>query len=377
MSNSEFSAAAAQAVTDGTVAGMVVALGRSGEVTYCRAFGHAALVPTRQAMAEESLFDLASLTKVLATTTLTMRLWDRGGIDLDRSLGSLAPGRYPGDKAGLTPRLLLAHAAGLPPHVPFQHQFPPDAGAPDRVREEVLARARQVPLAQPPGTATVYSDLGMILLGDLLEALLGMPLDRAFESEVAAPLRLRNTFFIDLTRPLTKAVRPPEAFAATERCAWRGRLVRGQVHDENAFLLRGVAGHAGLFSTAGEVAVLAGEILASLAGDGALLSQRAAREMLTPQPIAGTATRALGWGLNGPGSSCGSRFSPRAFGHTGFTGTSVWLDPEDQRFVVLLANRVHPSRDNDRFLRFRPILHDLAVNMMDRLSGNRDAGGGV
>lgn len=366
----DLSLAAAQAVWDGTVAGMVIALGQSGKVVYCRAFGQAALMPTRQAMTEETLFDLASLTKVLATTTLTMRLWDRGGIDLDRPLGFLAPGRYPSDKAALTPRLLLAHAAGLPPHVPFQHQFPPDASDPDRIREEVLERIRQEPLADLPGISTVYSDLGMILLGDLLEALLGMPLDQAFETEVAAPLGLRHTFYVHLGRPLAKAIRPPEAFAATEECPWRGRVVRGQVHDENAFLLQGVAGHAGLFSTAREVAVLAGEILAALAGGGVLLSRRAATAMATPQSIGGESSRALGWGRNGPGASCGSRFSPRALGHTGFTGTSVWLDPEHDRFVVLLANRVHPSRDNDRFLDLRPMLHDLAIDELDRRTGN-------
>jgi CubicO group peptidase (beta-lactamase class C family) len=299
-----------------------------------------------------------------------MRLWDRGGIDLDRPLAQQAPGRYPSDKAALTPRLLLAHAAGLPPHVPFQHQLPPAASDPDRVREEVLAQVRQVPLAGPPGISTVYSDLGMILLGDLLEALLGMPLDQAFETEIAAPLGLRHTFYVHLTRPAARAVRPPEAFAATEACTWRGRVVRGQVHDENAFLLQGVAGHAGLFSTAREVAVLANEILAALAGGRALLSQRAAAEMATPQVIGGECSRALGWGRNGPDASCGSRFSARALGHTGFTGTSVWLDPERDRYVVLLANRVHPSRDNDRFLDLRPTLHDLAVDELERRGGN-------
>jgi CubicO group peptidase (beta-lactamase class C family) len=356
--------AADEATQDGTVAGLVlVAANAAGTRQACVA-GHAALLPQPEAMTFDTLFDLASLTKVLSTTLVALRLCDRGQLDLDEPLSAAAPGRYPADKGALTPRLLLTHTAGLPPFVPFQRQFAPASPDPARVREEVLARIRHVPLATRPNAAMVYSDLGLVLLGDLIESRTGIRLDRLFAAEVAAPLGLRNTFYIHGLSPLPEAVRPPTAFAATENCAWRRVVVRGQVHDENAFLLLGVAGHAGLFGTASDVMTVAEELLRALTQRSPLLSRSAAEAMTTPQPGVGGSPRGLGWALNTPGSSCGRRFTTRAFGHTGFTGTSCWIDPELGACVVLLANRVHPTRDNERFLAWRPGCHDLTMEAL-------------
>lgn len=350
-----------EATQDGTVAGLVLAAADATGTRLGCVAGHAALLPQAEAMAVDTLFDLASLTKVLSTTLVALRLWDRGQLDLDEPLRAAAPGRYPTEKGALTPRLLLTHTAGLPPFVPFQRHFPPTAPDPERVRDEVLARVREVPLATRPQANVVYSDLGLVLLGDLIECRTGTRLDRLFAAEVAAPLGLRDTFYIHRQSPLPEAIRPPADFAATECCAWRQTLVRGQVHDENAFLLLGVAGHAGLFGTASDVMTIAEELLRALTQPSRLLSRAAAEAMTTPQPVTGGDPRGLGWALNAPGSSCGHGFSARAFGHTGFTGTSCWIDPDLGNVVVLLANRVHPTRDNDRFLSWRPRCHDLAM----------------
>ena len=318
-------------------------------------------------MREETLFDLASLTKVLATTTLAMKCYETGILELDRPLGDCLPAHYPPDKASLTPRLLLLHAAGLPAHIPFYRELPAEPEDPEAQRRAVLQRIRQTSLAYPPGTETRYSDLGMILLGELMEQLAATSLDRLFEAQAAAPLGLQDTFFIHLDTPLPKARRAADEFAATEQCAWRGSLIRGTVHDENAYLLRGVAGHAGLFSTIADLQILATTLLDGLAGRNSFLRAETLTLFTTRQKLVADSDRALGWGTPTPGASCGQRFSPRAFGHTGFTGTSVWLDPLHDRYVILLTNRVHPSRENNRLLDFRPRLHDLVIETMERL----------
>jgi len=347
--------------------GAVLAFGQDGRQFYCRACGQASSIPSPLPMQESTLFDLASLTKVLATTTLVMKFHETGLLELDRPLGDFLPAHYPPDKASISPRLLLLHAAGFPAHIPFYREFPPAPENPQAQRRAVLQRVRQTALAYPPGTETRYSDLGMMLLGELLERLAGMSLDRLFETQVADPLGLRDTFFIHLDDPLAKARRTADAFAATEQCSWRRSMVRGVVHDENAYLLRGVAGHAGLFSTIADLQILATALLNGLAGKNPFLRADTLAHFTARQELVPGSDRSLGWGTPTPGASCGQRFSPRAFGHTGFTGTSVWLDPRRDRYVILLTNRVHPSRENNRLIDFRPRLHDLIIEAMESL----------
>jgi len=356
-----------QAVAQGVMPGAVLAFGQDRKLLYSRALGHATLLPAPQPVQESTIFDLASLTKVLATTLLTMKLYESGDIDLDLPLGEYLPPFYPADKTRLTPRLLLAHAAGLPAHVPFYQDFPAEPDDPAAQRCAVLQQVRQTPLAYPPGRETRYSDLGLIILGELLEERFGTSLDHLFERQVATPLQLQDTFFVHLDAPLARARRPPEAFAATEECAWRQRLIRGQVHDENAYLLRGVAGHAGLFSTVADLQRLARALLASGSGDDDFLQTATLAAFTSRQELVPGSSRALGWDTPNLRASCGRLFSPRAFGHTGFTGTSLWLDPEGERFVILLSNRVHPSRDSAAFIDFRPRLHDLVVGVLEAL----------
>ncbi|MBI2504940.1 MAG: serine hydrolase [Candidatus Latescibacteria bacterium] len=353
-----------QAVAQHIAPGAALACGREDTLLFSRVLGWASLHPQPIPIQGQTLFDLASLTKVLATTLLTMKLCETERLELDAPLGQLLPALYPPDKAALSLRQILAHAAGLPAHVPFYCDRPPEPADPQAQRREVFRAVREAPLAGAPGTQSQYSDLGFILLGELLELLEGDRLDRLCETHLFAPLGLQRTFFVHLDDPLPQARLPQSAFAATEDCPWRGRVVCGQVHDENSYLLRGVAGHAGLFSTLDEVQTLARLLLRCLAGRSSFLRAQTVAAFTRRQELVPGSSRALGWDTPSTGTTCGRYFSPRAFGHTGFTGTSVWMDPEGERFVVLLSNRVHPHRDNSQFQEFRPRLHDLALESM-------------
>jgi len=315
-------------------------------------------------MERTTRFDLASLTKVLATTLLCMRHWERGRLDLDAELGQLLPSYYSPDMAPLTPRLLLTHTAGLRPSVRLQEEFEPDPQDPAARRRQAMERILTTAPDRPPGQETRYSDLGLILLGDLIEQLEGDTLDRLCERELYGPLGLDDTFFVHLDAPLAKAIHPAQEFAATEDCPWRDRVVRGQVHDENTFVLRGVAGHAGLFSTIDDLAKLACE----LAEPRDLLKPDTVRAFTARQNLIEGSTRALGWDTASPAASCGRHLSPLAFGHTGFTGTSCWVDATSGLWIVLLSNRVHPTRQNTAFLRLRPALHELIAQSLGLVS---------
>jgi CubicO group peptidase (beta-lactamase class C family) len=353
-----------QALAQGVAPSVALACGQGDALLFSRVLGWASLRPRALPVREHTLYDLASLTKVLATTLLIMKECEAGRLDLDAPLGLLLPSHYPADKGALRLRQVLAHAAGLPAHVPFYRDRVPEPPDPQAQRLGVFRAVRETPLACPPGTETRYSDLGFILLGELLELLGGDCLDRLCQARLFAPLGLQATFFIHLDAPLPQARLPQAAFAATEDCPWRARMVCGQVHDENAYLLRGVAGHAGLFSTLAEVQTLARLLLRCLAGRSSFLKAETVAAFTRRQHLVPGSSRALGWDTPSTGTTCGRHFSPRAFGHTGFTGTSMWMDPEGERFVVLLSNRVHPTRDNAPFLQLRPQLHDLAMEGM-------------
>ena len=347
--------AVAAAVNQGWMPGAVLAFGRGDELLYCRAFGEAARFPRSLPMHEETLFDLASLTKVLATTLLLMKRWENQALDLDAPLGTHLPGRYPKDKSPLSLRLLLTHTSGLPASLRLCDEFSPQPADGDTQRRLIIERVLTTPLTAEPATRALYSDLGLIVSGDLLEHLSGATLDRLCEAEISAPLGLDDTFFVHLDAPLAKAQRAAGEFAATEDCPWRRRVIQGQVHDETAYLLRGVAGHAGLFSRMSDLL----RLTRVLTGASGFITEDTVRRFTSRQNVVPDSTRAIGWDTAGQGSSCGHHFSARAFGHTGFTGTSFWVDPETGLFVILLANRIHPAREDTGFLGFRPSLHDL------------------
>ncbi|WP_405750164.1 beta-lactamase family protein [Streptomyces sp. NBC_00144] len=288
------------------------------------------------------LWDLASVTKPVAGLAV-MALIDAGALALTDTVGAHLPEYRGGDKAHLTLHQLLTHTSGLPGRVPLYRESPTRAALLDAVRE--------LPPTAPPGARVEYSSQGFILLGLIAEAATGRPLDRLVAELVCAPLGLADTGFTPDAAGRARAV-------ATEDCPWRGRVVTGEVHDENAAVLGGVAAHAGLFATLGDMERLG----RSLAGGGRELLRPATFALMTAGHTDGLALRrGLAWqGQDPAGSPVGDSFGPDSYGHTGFTGTSLWVDPATGRYAVLLTNRVHPSRDGDGIAAVRRAFHDAA-----------------
>ncbi len=299
----------------------------------------------------DTVFDLASLTKVLATTTILMRLVDAGAVALADRVGARLADWRGGGRDAVTLADLLEHAGGLTAHLPFYRDH--------RGRRDYQHAICTLPLEYTPRMRSVYSDLGFILLAFIAADAAGAGLDEQFD-EVAGGLGIADLRY-----------RPPAAWRArtapTEVDPWRGRLLRGEVHDENAWALGGVAGHAGLFGTAPAVGRFARAVLETLRGRPRLARPETLDRFVRRGRVAGS-SRALGWDTMLVTSSCGRSLSPAAFGHTGFTGTSLWVDPAQDLYVVLLTNRVHPTRTNEAILPVRPAVHDAVVRALKRES---------
>src|SRR6266542_3725188 len=322
----ELDSAARDAVAAGEVPGAVVLVGRGERVLYRKGLGSRALVPAVEPMTVDTIFDLASLTKVVATTPAVLLLWEQERVDLDAPLGRYLKEFNTPAFRDVTVRRLLTHSAGLsdvPSREAMARRFPEAA--------RLQARAG---LAVTPGTTFLYSDTGFILLGELVRRVSGEPLDRFVQKRFYAPLEMRHTTF-----------RPPDSrrrlIAPTE--AINSGMLRGVVHDGNARLLGGVAGHAGLFSTADDLARFCRMLLAGGALDGRrYLKPATVRAMFTPEAI-GETTRGLGWDMASPYSrTLGSFFPIGSAGHTGFAGTAIWLDPASQGYMIVLTSRLHP-----------------------------------
>jgi len=294
----------------------------------------------------DTIFDMASLTKVIATTTLAMRHVDAGLTPLELPIAAALRTWRGTDRESVTVRDLLEHASGLTAHLPFYR---------DHVgRAEFEPAICRLPLEYEPRRESVYSDLGFILLGFILADRdpAGNELPAQFDA-----IAVRRGWG-DLQFHPPAGWRPRTA--PTERDPWRGRTLVGEVHDENAWALGGAAGHAGLFGTVGAVGRFARDVLAGSHGDGPLAARATFDSFRRRTRVPGS-SRALGWDTMLPTSSCGTRLSPRSIGHTGFTGTSLWIDPAADRYFVLLTNRVHPSRSNEAILAVRPAFHDAAA----------------
>jgi CubicO group peptidase (beta-lactamase class C family) len=332
------------------------------------------------------LFDVASLTKVMATTTLAAGLVGDGVLALDAPVAPRLPAFAAGGKAQVTLRQLLAHASGLPRWRPYFELAAADpvaapafrtpeerpagaalAQALERGAALVRAAALAEPLEAPPGTRVVYCDPGFMALGFLLESALGGRLAALAGVRVFAPLGLADTFFLDALAPAEAAARAAgRRFLPTERCEHRHEVNRGAVNDDNAWALGGAAGHAGVFSTARDVATFGQAWLDALRGRPGLVPPEVAAEFARRDGTPGT-TRALGWDTpSEEGSSLGTRLGRRGrtIGHLGFTGTSLWIDGEREVVVALLTNRVHPSRENELIRAFRPRFHDVVAEAL-------------
>jgi len=362
-------------VEKGAFPGAVVLVSRGGEVLLHEAVGFRSLEPQRSPMRPDTVFDLASLTKPLATTLAVMLLVREGKLRLDDRVSRVIPGLAVHGKDAITIRQLLAHCSGLAAWRPFYEQirrveedgrpnFMATRGARDFVYEAVHRERPE----HPPGTKAVYSDLGFILLGELVELTTHQTLMDFLRTRLYRPLGLQYLDFVDLTRKRRERLEPaPDAVAPTEKCPWRGKILCGEVHDDNCWAMGGVAGHSGLFGNAACVHALLLMLRACSRGEAGPLPASLVREMWRRDGTVPGSVWALGWDMPSPtGSSAGSIISRNAVGHLGFTGTSMWLDPERDCHVILLTNRVHPSRKNEGIKDIRPQLHDAVFEALER-----------
>ncbi len=334
------------AVETAATAGVEALVLAGDEIVYHKACGFLRKIPALVPMKPGAYFDLASLTKMVCTTTSVMMLVDRGLVRLDAPAWSYIPEFGCKGKERITVRHLLTHTSGLPAFIRLYQEL---SG-----KKEFYKALAGLDLQHPPGVEREYSDLGFMTLGWLVERVSGKSLDWFARERIFTPLGMRNTFY-----------KPPRSLwmkcAATEDCPFRKRIMQGEVHDENAYQMGGVSGHAGLFSTAEDLALFARMMLhegrfipSPLAGEGGgggnahetqILSQQTFREMLSPQPMPQGAKQALGWWFKKPPEEA-TVFLPseHSYGHTGFTGTSLWIDPEYKVAVILLSNAIHPKR---------------------------------
>ncbi|HEY7514230.1 MAG TPA: serine hydrolase, partial [Vicinamibacteria bacterium] len=350
------------ALRDRAFPGGVVAVGRNGALVYQRPFGRLSYEPGAAEVRDDTLYDLASLTKVVVTTTTAMILVDEGKLDLGKRVSDFLPGFRGSGKEKVTVAQLLSHSSGIDWWAPLYKEL--------KTKAAYLERIQAMDLAYEPGTKSVYSDLGVMLLGEILERVAGESLEGFALKRILEPLGMKDTRYHPAPSLLPR-------IAPTEFDPWRGRVVIGQVHDENAFALGGVAPHAGLFGTAPDLARFAQMLLNGGVYDHHRIVSRATVERFTRRAGVPGSTRALGWDTASDGSgvrsstpgtpgysSAGSRLSPSSFGHTGFTGTSLWMDPEARLFVILLTNRVHPTRANTAVFQVRAAVADSVADAL-------------
>jgi CubicO group peptidase (beta-lactamase class C family) len=361
----------------GVTPGGVLCCGDDGRIVATIPFGSSHFGPAGEVfeITADTVYDLASLTKPMATSAALMKL----DVDVDAPVGPFVP-ELGHAGAGITFAQLLGHGSGLPAHLRFYERLRAGErmGAASR-REALLRMAAGTPVEAAPGERAVYSDLGYVILGFAIERITGMRQDEAVRALVTGPLGMRDTFYVDLDDPAREsaggAAEPvatpdgrPVRVAPTEACPYRG-LVRGEVHDDNAHAGGGIFGHAGLFGTAGDVARFAGAMVHAAAGRAvAGFTPDAVRRFFRTSGAPGTTWR-LGWDTpsSTPGiSHAGDAWPRTGVGHLGFTGTSMWLDPERGRFAVLLTNRVHPSREHTGIREYRRAVMDAVVSWLDQ-----------
>lgn len=348
-------------IADKIFPGAVLLVSKNQDIVFFEAYGTANLF-TQRPITRETFFDLASLTKPLTTTLAVMSLVQEGRLTLDQRLAALLPGYSGTDKALVTVEQLLAHHAGLPAYRPYYLSLcrrPPEER---RARLGELLSAE--PLIHPIGCRPLYSDLGFMLLQQVVETVSGKSLSCFVRQKIYRPLGLDGLFFPAEGKPLRR-----QRFAATERCLWRGVLLEGVVHDENAYAMGGVAGHSGLFGKAAHLHLLVKALYAAYAGERRF--ERFDRQLLKHFfSRYRDSDRALGFDTPArENSSTGRYMSRNSVGHLGFTGTSFWLDLDEGIAVILLTNRVHPTRANEGIRRFRPALHDTVFSALHEKRG--------
>ncbi len=347
----EASAFIKKAISEKAFPGAVFLVARNGVIVAHEAFGEAVSIPAElsKPMKLDTIFDTGSVTKPVATATSLMILLEKGKVLLDDPVNFYIP-EYTGDgKEKTTLRNLLTHTAGITDPIQLFKRC--------KTREDFLREICWMKLGCPPGSRVIYSCLGFILLAFIIEKVAGESLASFSRREIFSPLSMKDTLFT-----------PPEKLrdriAATERCSWRGRIIIGEVHDENAFGMGGVSGNAGLFSTAQDLAIFGQAFLNMGAYGHKRILSSATVELMTKNHTVGLEEpRGLGWALKSEkGPQAGELLSPLTFGHTGFPGVSLWVDPANKLITILMTNRVHPTRENEAILRVRPLFHNIIAS---------------
>lgn len=364
-------------VEGGVFPGAVLIVGLSGQELYRKAVGYRTLRTSRSEdalpMAEEMVFDVAQLTSSVVTTTLIMKLVEAGKLKLEDKVTRFVQGFSVYNKSAISIGHLLNHSSGLPQWIPFfEELLKANAGGRMGVmtsrgaRDEVISAIVRTQLKHETGSRQLYSDLGPILLGHICEILTGFSLDKSAAQHVFQPLGLKTSSYIDLSMIKRRGIHPvQDLIAPTESCDWRKRILCGEVHDDNAWAMGGIAGHAGLFSTAGDLHLFAAEMLAVWRGESSYLKAETLRRFWRSSDRIDDGSWQYGWDTPGRENGMGeSRLSPQALGQCGFTGCSLWLEPEMGVDVVLMTNRIYPSRNNRKIRSFRPQLHDAVLEVL-------------
>ncbi len=356
--------ALSRAVTDGVFPGAVLAVRYGGRPVSRFHAGRLSTVPLGSPVSLSTIYDLASLTKPLATVTALVLLMQKGSCRLDDRVADHLSECADASIGSSTIRHLLTHSSGLPAWRRFYERLSLDGTIPSSAEEREEAKQAMLSLirsevpAYERGTGSLYSDLGFMLLGLIVERISRQSMNDYFLDHIVRPLGGPRIGFI-LADRLRAFSDGDGAVAPTEVDRWRGRLLCGEVHDQNAAALGGEAGHAGLFGTADAVLAISGEWLRAYHGRATILDRAMVHEFTRRQKPEGDSSWALGWDTPSVPSSAGCYFAARSFGHLGYTGTSVWIDPVRELEVVLLSNRVHPSSRNEAIREFRPAIHDL------------------
>lgn len=339
-----------KAIEDGVFPGASLAVLYKGRIVFHKAFGRQTYERRSTPVDTTTMYDVASLTKAVATTSIAMQLWERDSLNIDLPVARYMPAFGKNGKSEVTIRQLMLHTSGLRAHTFFYKTC--------RTPDEVLGAICSDTLLSAPGRTMTYSDLGFIVLGRIIETITGNSLAVNFHSRFSLPLAMSSTLFNPAPSLLA-------AVAPTERdTTWHFTNKRPLVNDQNAALLGGIAGHAGLFSTTGDLL----KFTSMMMKEGSLGN----RQFFKPSTVhiftsrTGNASRALGWDLRSPegSSSAGECFSAKSWGHLGYTGTSIWVDPEKELAVILLSNRVWPTSENIKIRKFRPLLHDTVASCL-------------
>jgi CubicO group peptidase (beta-lactamase class C family) len=326
--------------------------------------GNAVIFPEKRNLKKGDYFDLASLTKPFATTMAILCLLKTGKIGIDEKLPSLVEKKTTDEKKGISLKQLLSHSSGFPAH---REYFNILRDIPEkRKKERLLKLLLDEKIEYTPGTKSVYSDLGFMLLGEIIEKKEGCTLADFVENKVLQPFNMEEKIFFKPITAEKKKHMPPD-FVATENCPWRKKILCGEVHDDNCYTMSGIAGHSGLFGNIEGVTAYTGLILDMWKGmkHHPNIENKDLKKFLIRQSNIPGSTWALGFDTPAEsGSSSGSFFSARSAGHLGFTGTSFWIDPEKDIVVVLLTNRIHPHRENTKIRQFRPFFHDSVLQKL-------------